>query len=155
MKKQIAITTAAAFLVLSMTGFAQAGSRHGHHHNKHHKSHHSHHHHHHHHNHALEGVVIGAGALMLGAAIAQSINTPSVPAAPSIHMVPPPPAPCVRNQGHWETRRVWVPPVYETRWNPAHYDAAGYWVQGRYENFMTSNGYWEQSRVWVNYASVY
>jgi hypothetical protein len=29
------------------------------------------------------------------------------------------------------SRRIWVPPVYNKVWNPAHYNRKGRWVPGR------------------------
>lgn len=155
MKKHIAFAVAAIFITGLFTGFAQAGphrSRPG-------RSHH-HHGHHGHHNNVLEGVVIGAGALILGTAIAQSLNSPPQPVR--VHAVPVPPRPYTPANyypatpaGHWENQKIWVAPVYETRWNPAHYDSRGRWVKGRHQQFLIANGYWKQERVWVEHTVVY
>lgn len=54
-------------------------------------------------------------------------------------------------RGHWEIDKVWVDPVYETKWNPGHYSRDGEWVNGRYEKFLVSNGYWKERKIWVRY----
>lgn len=147
MKKQIAIAAAAVFITTLFTGFALAGPGR-------HRSNYSHRPtHHHDKNNVLEGVVLGAGALILGTAIAQSLNKPCQPA--QIHATAAPPRPGHRNihrkKGHWETQKIWVPPVYETRWNPAHYNTRGRWVQGRHQQFLVAEGFWKKERVWVKY----
>jgi hypothetical protein len=51
--------------------------------------------------------------------------------------------------GHWEYRRVWVPPTYTKVWNPGHYDPRGHWVPGHWIEIKDSEGYWEKERIWV------
>ncbi|NDY72361.1 hypothetical protein DO021_11860 [Desulfobacter hydrogenophilus] len=104
MKKHIALAAAAVFITSLFAGFAQAGSgkydRRSHHLPI----------HHHHKNNVLEGIVIGAGALILGTAIAQSLNRPRQPVR--VHAVPvyprsyPPESyHSARPDGHWEIER--------------------------------------------------
>ena len=54
-------------------------------------------------------------------------------------------------RGHWEVDRIWVEPVYETKWNPGHYNRGGDWVSGRQERFLVKDGYWQEEKVWVRY----
>nr|WP_321402794.1 hypothetical protein [uncultured Desulfobacter sp.] len=143
MKKQIALAAAAIFITTLFIGFAQAGpgryqSSHPHRQTQ---------THHHDTNNVLEGVVLGAGALILGTAIAQSLSNPCQPA--QVHATAVPPRPNHRKKGHWETQKIWVAPVYETRWNPAHYNAQGRWVQGRHQQFLVAEGFWKKEQVWV------
>jgi len=145
MKKQIALAAAAVFITTLFTGFAQAGP------GRHRSNHPQRPTHHHDKNNVLEGVVLGAGALILGTAIAQSLNSPRQTA--QIHATHVPTRPGHRKlhkkRGHWETQKIWVAPVYETRWNPAHYNARGRWVQGRHQQFLVAEGFWKKERVWV------
>nr|WP_319395989.1 hypothetical protein [uncultured Desulfobacter sp.] len=147
MKKQIALAVAAVFITTLFTGFAQAGpGRHSSHHHRPTQPHHP-----HHKNNILEGVVLGAGALILGTAIAQSLNNPCQTA--QVHAPPVSQRPGHwkhhKKKGHWEIQKIWVEPVYETRWNPAHYNARGKWVQGRRQQFLVAKGFWKKERVWV------
>lgn len=152
MKKHIAIAATAVFITSLFAGFAQAGPGH------------SRHRHHHHHNknknNVLEGVVIGAGALIIGTAIAQSLNRPRHPVRVQAVAVPPRPYPSANYYaatpgGHWEIRKMWVAPLYEARWNPAHYDASGKWVNGRHQQFLIADGYWKNERMWVERTVTY
>ncbi len=54
-----------------------------------------------------------------------------------------------RHRGHWETQKTWIEPVYETRWNPGHYNRRGKWINGRYEKFIVTRGCWQEDKVWV------
>lgn len=157
MKKQIALAAAAIFITSLFAGVAQAGpGRHGDsrsHHNRHDN-------HRRHNNDILKGVVVGAGALILGTAIAQSLDRSCQPVR--VHAVP---APHKRNSwrnhhgskpnGHWEIKKIWVEPVYETRWNPAHYNPRGKWIRGRHQQFLVAEGYWKKEKVWVGHRATY
>lgn len=145
MKKQIALAAAAVFITTLFTGFVQAGP------GRHRSSHPHHAPHHNAKNNVLEGVVLGAGALILGTAIAQSLNKPCQTGQIHALHAPPRPGPRKRHRkrGHWEMKKVWVAPVYKTRWNPAHYDAQGRWVRGRHQQFLVADGFWKKERVWV------
>ena len=122
MKKRIAI--AALALIVAVTGVATAGPAR---------------------RHTMEGFVLGAGIALLGTAI---IHGMAEPEPVVVHHHPPRHEPPGR--GHWETRRVWMEPVTETRWNPGHYDRHGRWVQGRYEQVIVSDGYWSTQQIWVS-----
>ncbi len=100
-----------------------------------------------------QGVAIGIGATLLGQALMNNYRND----APQTRVVyehsraeyrPAPPP--VYYSGHWEVRKVWVPPVRERVWNPAHYDAYNRWVTGRYITIEKSPGYWQRERVWVS-----
>lgn len=144
MKKFIIAITAVIFIISVSAVSASAGSK------KHH----------------LEGFIIGTGVAILGAALINELNNdrPRV----VIHE----PAPHWKHHkrhhrkhhrkhydpycdwddepdGHWETRREWIPAIYEEKWNPGHYDSYGEWVTGRYERFVVQEGYWKETKVWV------
>lgn len=106
-----------------------------------------------------EGFLLGVGAAVLGTVIYQGLNQPSGHRAPHRYHVPPAyerNPQCrdtrwhaQRPAGRWEIERIWMEPVYETRWNPGHYNRKGHWVSGRHEKFRIQDGYWEERRVWV------
>jgi hypothetical protein len=114
----------------------------------------------------LEGILIGAGVTILGAAIINEMNHDRRPVYNHYH-TPPPVTTHVyvekrrpyypkkqykrhhRPRGHYEVERTWVEPVYERKWNPGHYNRRGCWVEGRYEKFLIQEGYWAESKVWV------
>jgi hypothetical protein len=108
-----------------------------------------------------EGVLLGIGAAVLGTFIYQGLSQPPRHRGPQRHQVPPAydrVSQCPdsryhahRPSGRWEIESIWVEPVYETRWNPGHYNRKGTWVSGRYEKFQIQDGYWEKRRVWVRY----
>ena len=108
--------------------------------------------------HRWEGVAIGVGATLLGAALLNQ-HAPQGRAWGSATVSNPHRASdrFSRNaryrqhrQGRWETRKVWVEPVIERVWNPAHYNRAGRWVQGRWITVERSPGYWKEERIWVS-----
>jgi hypothetical protein len=101
--------------------------------------------------HRWEGVAIGVGAAILGHAVYQAHKT-----------VPKPQRVCVNNErganqrhrpgyrhGHWEWQRVWVPPSFETVWNPGHYDRKGRWQKGDWIQVQRETGHWTRERVWI------
>ncbi len=113
----------------------------------------------------MEGFMLGTGVAILGAAIINSMNDNDRPHYSRHHSPPPQVYIEYRDghhdrhhgrhhfhepDGHWEIVRVWVDPVCERRWNPAHYNHRGEWVEGRYENFEISGGYYQDQRVWVS-----
>jgi len=120
----------------------------------------------------MEGFMLGTGVAILGAAIIHGMNDNDDRPQYSRHHSPPPPPEVYieyrdghndrnhwehhgrhhydRPDGRWEIVRIWVEPVCERRWNPAHYDHRGEWIEGRYENFEISGGYYQDQRVWVS-----
>jgi len=113
----------------------------------------------------MEGFMLGTGVAILGAAIIHGMNDNDRPQYYRHHLPPPE---VYHNEyrggyddghqwrhdrhrpdGRWEIVRVWVEPAYERRWNPAHYEHNGEWVEGRYENFQVTGGYYQDQRVWV------
>lgn len=141
MKKLFAILTAAALCLVFSSSSAFAGSKQ---------------------RHRWEGVAIGIGAAMLGSAIIHDVHVnhghTSVTYGPRRYCEPRPryrpprrprPRPCKR--GHWETKKIWVPPVYEKTWNPGHYDCNNEWIPGRWIRIEVESGYWKYERVWVSY----
>lgn len=54
-----------------------------------------------------------------------------------------------RPRGYWEVERIWVGPVYEKKWNPGHYNRRGDWISGRHEKFLVQEGYFHEEKVWV------
>ena len=70
-----------------------------------------------------EGVAIGIGAAILGYTLYQY----SVPAQPKVNQHYQTPTNYdnryrQKPSGHWETRKVWVQPTYESVWSPGHYN---------------------------------
>lgn len=108
-----------------------------------------------------EGFLLGIGAAVLGTAIYQSLDRSPGYSEPHRRHVAPGygrGSQYRNDQRHarqsferWEIQRIWVAPVYDTRWNPGHYNRQGYWVSGRHETFKVQDGYWEQRRVRVRY----
>ncbi len=98
------------------------------------------------HRYRWEGIAIGVGAVMLGHALFNQYHPRDLHPAP-VHIHPPPPPP--RFHGHWEMRRVWIPPAYERVWNPGHYNHKGRWVPGRWIEVVKEPGYWSKKREWV------
>ena len=102
--------------------------------------------------HRWQGVAIGLGAAILGHALINNSRSDSCPDRVVVtdrddhwhgysdH----------RRRGHWEIRKVWVDPIYERVWNPAHYDPYGEWISGRYITIEKEPGYWSHERVWVS-----
>jgi len=105
--------------------------------------------------HRWEGLAIGVGAALLGSALLNSHNNSHNNAvgnetASYETPVPPPPRYCPpRPRGHWEIRRIWVPPTFKRLWNPAHYDHRREWVPGGWIKIISDPGHWTQDRVWV------
>jgi len=122
----------------------------------------------------MEGFMLGTGVAILGAAIINGMNDNDGPRYSRHHSPPPPDVYHIEFRGghdgrydrrhdrrhdrrdhhygpdgRWEMVRVWVEPVYERRWNPAHYNHRGEWVDGRYESFQITGGYYQDQRVWV------
>jgi len=146
MNKLIAITTTVLLLICFSTATALAGSAR---------------------KHTIEGIMIGTGVAILGAAIINEINRDAKPQYRAnyarhdghryagyrydhkrrnhrrykSH----------RSRGHWEIERVWIDPVYEKKWNPGHYNRRGKWISGRVEKFMIKDGYWQEEKLWVWY----
>lgn len=102
--------------------------------------------------HSEIGVSIGSRGVQINAGYRERHRQPVLQPCP-----PPPPA------GRWETRhervwvpgavhRVWVPPVFETRYD---YRGCPYQVQVRcgFWDTIQEQGYWEHrdTRVWVPY----
>ncbi len=100
--------------------------------------------------HRIEGAVIGIGAVILGKALLDHhrYHQPEVEAVavyrhrPRRHHRP---------AGYWDTRKEWVPPIYEKVWNPGHYNRRSHWVPGHWTRIKTERGYWNTERVWVPY----
>lgn len=109
--------------------------------------------------HLVEGIIIGTGAVILGAAIADGIRGDG-----GVCVVKTRKYDRHRNKHYnrhrnkhdnkhrnWDRRhgrvnRVWVEPIYGLRWNPGHYTPRGYWVQGRHEKVIVREGFWEKRR---------
>ena len=111
----------------------------------------------------VEGIIIGTGVTILGAAIISEINSQSK------HHNPPPvyerrdnydrydrrgshdryDRHDRRDRGYWSFDKVWVPPVYRQKWYPGHYSRRGHWIPGGYDRLIVREGYWETKRVWV------
>lgn len=144
MNKIITLAVVVVFGVITMNGNAYAGHRR--------------------HSDLLEGVIIGAGAAILGATIITEINSHPV------YDHRPVPYKYRRydkrhrdhykeewqdrdrrhNSGYWSIERVWVEPVYTKRWIPGHYSRRGDWIRGRHEHVIIRDGFWESKRIWVS-----
>ena len=100
-----------------------------------------------------EGVAIGLGAAVLGGILfnhyQSSRQTPDVYDHPPVYRERGYRRPA-RYSGHWETRKVWVPPRYKKVWNPGHYSRKGRWVAGRWIKIEKRPGYWKRKRIWVS-----
>ena len=138
MKKIAVASTAIIFLVSVCSSQALAGSKQ---------------------QHRWEGVAIGLGAALVGAALLNHHSTGAGYAA-SAQVSPPQRHPSrvsganhhrSPQRGHWETRNVWVDPVVERVWNPPHYNRRGHWVAGKWITVERSAGYWKNHRVWVSH----
>ncbi|MEE4365275.1 MAG: hypothetical protein V2J08_15155 [Desulfotignum sp.] len=137
MKQLISIMTAVAAFICLSTAPAQADRK------------------------TREGFLLGVGAAVLGTVIYQGLNQPS--GHKVRHRHPGPPAYERRSQcrntrwhaqqpaGRWEIERIWVEPVYDTRWNQGHHKRKGKWNKDRHEKFRARDGYWKEIRVWVRY----
>jgi hypothetical protein len=101
--------------------------------------------------HRWEGFAIGLGTAIIGSVILDHHhNRHYYKPAPTHHRKHPPPPPRVkRHRGHWEMRKVWVPPTYKRVWNPGHYDRRGRWVEGNWIEIVDQPGYWVEERVWI------
>ncbi|NNF99135.1 MAG: hypothetical protein HKM93_07130 [Desulfobacteraceae bacterium] len=105
-----------------------------------------------------EGVAIGVAATLVGQAILDHhhggyhqpatvrVNVGPRHRGPGRRHYPPPPRP---QRGHWEVRKVWVPPVCEKVWNPGHYNRRGHWVPGHWITVESAPGYWKKERIWI------
>ena len=51
--------------------------------------------------------------------------------------------------GHWEIRKIWVPPEYRKEWNPGRYNRKGRWKPRGWIRVVVNSGYWKKERVWV------
>lgn len=126
MKKSVILSLAVLFLLSLSVSPAFAGSKQ---------------------RHQWQGVAIGLGAAILGNAILNSSPTCErvavVEHEPHYRSCPPPRS----RHGYCETRRIWVPPVYERVWNPAHYEN-GRWVHGQWIDLEVKSGYWREDRLW-------
>ncbi len=108
--------------------------------------------------HRWEGVAIGVGAAILGHALQNNHKRhdpgPVVIKEPRYYPAPPLPRHHRKNHryrnGHWEYRKVWVAPVYEKVWNPAHYNKHKEWVNGRWIKIEAEPGHWIKEKVWVS-----
>lgn len=104
------------------------------------------HHRHHRNRHMIQGAAIGIGAFMLGKALHDHARRPPLVARLPVERYEPPPPP---QYGHWEIRRVWVPPTYQRVWNPGHYNRRQHWVPGRWIEMVDRPGFWDEQKVWV------
>lgn len=90
-----------------------------------------------------EGVAMGIGAAVLGHALFSNYYAHHVP-APVYHKSQP-----RRSRGHWEYRKVWVPPTYMKVWNPGHYNKRGRWVPGTWMKVEKEPGQWVKEKIWI------
>ena len=108
--------------------------------------------------HTMEGIVLGTGITLVGAAIVNSMNREKQPACEKEYPRHREPGygrshgPYANHgpRGHWEFQKIWIQPEYEKRWNPGHYSRRGHWKEGRYEKVLVTPGHWQTERVWVS-----
>ncbi|KPJ78259.1 MAG: hypothetical protein AMJ54_04655 [Deltaproteobacteria bacterium SG8_13] len=117
----------------------------------------------------FEGFALGFGAAVLGHALIHQHHPAERYQAP-VDRRPPAPeryhhrrdghrkTPAYRNQpkhryhhrrGHWELKRIWVPPAVKKDWKPGHRNRRGRWIPGRWIEVPVSEGHWKKERVWV------
>lgn len=146
MKKIICITTAVLLLICMSATSSTAGAAR---------------------RHTIEGVVIGTSLALIGAAIYNDIHRDGAPDQrqhyPAVHEPPRHDDRYAsreqyhnahryhRPRAHWEIQRVWIPPVYETRWNPGHYNRRGEWISGGYQDFLVKEGYYMEEKVRIRH----
>ena len=101
--------------------------------------------------HRWEGFAIGIGTAIIGSAILDHHHNQHYykPAPRHYRKDSPPPPTFKRHGGHWEMRKVWVPPIYKRVWNPGHYDRRRCWVDGDWIEIVDQPGYWIEERVWI------
>lgn len=102
-----------------------------------------------------KGIILGAGAALLGAAVINEMNgnwntgaydrrhyapPPRYPAPPAYYRHVPRPPDC-------RIEQVWIQPEYVDQWVPGHYNGRGRWIQGHYERLMVKKGYWTSQRI--------
>ncbi|MBT3177091.1 MAG: hypothetical protein HOG03_08790 [Desulfobacula sp.] len=112
----------------------------------------------------VEGFMLGTGIAILSAAIYNGIQKDSAPQYKQKHSRHDKYSHSGRyeqrnnNQkkyyhkkprGSWTIEKIWVDPIYEKKWNPAHYNHRGKWVSGRHEKFLVQNGFWQEKKIWV------
>ena len=102
---------------------------------------------HHRHRHCFQGTTIGIGTYMVGKKLPYQRHCPPIEARLPYRQYQPSLRP--PQYGHWEVRRVWVPPTYIRFWNPGQYNRRNCWVPGRWIKMIDQPGYWKKQRVWV------
>ncbi len=158
MKKTIAITISVIFIVCLSGSAATAGAAR---------------------RHTIEGIMLGTGIAILGAAIYNEIHDDRTPR----HVYHrdqnrgykdkphrrdthnryahnkydrnrghhPKFKHSNRPRGHWEIKKIWIGPVFDKKWNPGHYNRRGKWVSGSYHRFLIKEGYYQKKKIWVRH----
>ena len=106
------------------------------------------------HRHLMEGIIIGTGCAVLGAAILNEIKDDGRSCSKKYRHHEKRHHRYIaenRRAGSWRMQKVWVSPVFEKRWNPGHYNRRGRWVPGHRIKIKIRDGYWEKKRVWVSF----
>ena len=121
--------------------------------------------------HRWEGAAIGfgVGALLAGVpfipppVVVGPVPVPVPVPYPEPRWIPGPPPPRDRHwdrddDHHWrhrpprhhhrESRRIWVPPVYEDFYRDGHYNRWGEWIPGRWERRIVRPGFWRDEPYW-------
>ncbi len=97
------------------------------------------------------GVIVGTTAAIIGAAIISEINHHNtVVLGGRHHEYNRHPHRGHPHRGYWRYEKVWMPPIYEKRWNPGHYNPRGHWVNGSYQRVVIRDEFWKKKRVWVS-----
>ncbi len=132
MKKALTIILGSILCISFSTSSAYAGSRH---------------------QHRLEGVAIGLGAAILGKAIIDSAGNhypeERIYQHTIIYRESPPPHRYSR--GHWEIKKIWIPPTYKKKFQPGHYNHRGYWISGKWKKYLDRPGHWKKEKIWITH----
>ncbi|MFC1814088.1 hypothetical protein ACFL03_15500 [Thermodesulfobacteriota bacterium] len=51
--------------------------------------------------------------------------------------------------GHWQVKKVWVPPKRHRVWKPGYSNSIGHWVPGRWIITKVERAYLTEKRVWI------
>ena len=145
MKKLIAITTTILLVICFSTVSAHADRK------------------------TMEGFILGTGAVLLGTALYKGFhhdsNVQYIPQKTVNHQYrhnrhnsydkyeykrnPHKRHSLHNRKSHWKIKKIWKGPIYETRWNPGHFNHKGQWISGRKIDILVQEGYWKKKRILV------
>ncbi|MGM0643739.1 MAG: hypothetical protein ACQETC_08200 [Thermodesulfobacteriota bacterium] len=121
--------------------------------------------------HVAAGIIIGAGAAIVGTTILQGFDHGRYRYDHRYRDYGPPvhyrsyknryrrdhrryggtrgPYRTYRDRGYWIEKRVWIPPVYENNWMEGRFTRNGRWISGRNERVLVREGHWVIKKRWV------